>query len=72
MEEIFQDYKHYTNWIDENYHNRKGADFDRIIEKELLIERKVNITGVTHRFLTKEEFELRNEKSFIKIPKLKK
>ena len=42
------------------------------IEKELLIERKVNLTGVTHRFLTKEEFELRNEKSFIKIPKLKK
>ena len=72
MEEIFQDYNHYVNWIEDNYEstNRELTVF--IEENGLLIRRKYNLTGEEFRLLTKEEFELINEKSFIKIPKFKK
>ena len=72
MEEIFQDYNHYVNWIKDNYEstNRELTVF--IEENGLLMKRKYNLNGEEFRLLTKEEFELKNEKSFIKIPKFKK
>ena len=72
MEEIFQDYNHYVNWIEDNYEstNRELTVF--IQENGLLMKRKYNLNGEEFRLLTKEEFELINEKSFIKIPKFKK
>lgn len=72
MEEIFQDYNHYVNWIEDNYEstNRELTVF--IQENGLLMRRKYNLTGEEFRLLIKEEFELINEKSFIKIPKFKK
>ena len=72
MEEIFQDYNHYVNWIEDNYEstNRELTVF--IQENGLLMRRKYNLNGEEFRLLTKEEFELINEKSFIKIPKFKK
>ena len=72
MEEIFQDYNHYVNWIKDNYEstNRELTVF--IEENGLLMKRKYNLNGEEFRLLTKEEFELINEKSFIKIPKFKK
>ena len=72
MEEIFQDYNHYVNWIKDNYEstNRELTVF--IEENGLLMKRKYNLNGEDFRLLTKEEFELKNEKSFIKIPKFKK
>ena len=72
MEEIFQDYNHYVNWIEDNYEstNRELTVF--IEENGLLMKRKYNLNGEEFRLLTKEEFELINEKSFINIPKFKK
>ena len=72
MEEIFQDYNHYVNWIKDNYEstNRELTVF--IQENGLLMKRKYNLNGEEFRLLTKEEFELINEKSFINIPKFKK
>jgi hypothetical protein len=61
MEGIFQDYKHYVKWIEDNYEstNRELTVF--IEENGLLMRRKCNLTGEEFRLLTKEEFENKNK-----------
>lgn len=66
MIEIFQNYKHYSQWILENYERTGSREFTLHIEKELLIKKEVNCSGQSHRQFTEEEF---NSKNFIKIPK---
>ncbi|AQW96687.1 hypothetical protein CMU89_16950 [Elizabethkingia anophelis] len=67
MKEIFKDYNHYVDWIEENYEST-NKELTVFIEKNgLLMKRKCNLNGEDFRLLTKEEFELKN---FINIPKL--
>lgn len=69
MEGIFQDYNHYVNWIEDNYEST-NRELTVFIEKNgLLMRTKYNLNGEDFRLLTKEEFEIKNKESFIKIPK---
>ena len=67
MEEVFQNFKHYTDWISRNWQTDRVLD-SVIIKNELMIERKVNCNGEVYRMLTKEEFNERDSQNFIKIP----
>lgn len=67
MEEVFQNYKHYGDWILRKW--RTDRDLDAlIIKNELMIERGFNFTGEPYRPLTEEEFNERHSQDFIKIP----
>lgn len=61
MEGIFQDYKHYVNWIEDNYESTNRELIVFIEENGLLMRRKCNLNGEEFRLLTKEEFENKNK-----------
>lgn len=68
MSEVFQSYEHYANWISLNWESVSN-ELDRLIlEAGLLIERQNNCNGETHRFLTKQEFNVLESKGFIFVP----
>lgn len=68
MEEVFQNYKHYTDWISNNW-DRTSTLNNRIIKNQLVVERNYNCNGEPYRMLTKIEFnEIENSKGFLKIP----
>lgn len=69
MKEVFQNYKHYCDWISENYQITKELD-DLIISLGLLIEKEVNCNGETHRNLTKLEFTQKESQGFVFVPLL--
>lgn len=69
MEEVFQNFKHYADWISRNWQTDRVLD-SVIIKNKLVIERKVNCNGEAYRMLTKEEFAKRDSESFIKIPNI--
>lgn len=67
MEEVFQNYKHYTNWISDNWETDRVLD-SVIIKNNLVVERKYSCNGEPYRLLTKTEFNIRESENFIKIP----
>lgn len=67
MEEVFQNFKHYSEWILNNWERDKVLD-SVIVKNKLMIERENNCNGESYRLLTKEEFSKRDSENFIKIP----
>lgn len=67
MEEVFQNFTHYLEWILNNWERDKVLD-SVIIKRGLMIRKEKNCNGEAYRTLTKEEFAERDSKSFIKIP----
>lgn len=67
MEEVFQNYKHYTDWISNNW-DRTATLNNIIIKNQLVVERNYNCNGEPYRILTKTEFDTRENENFIKIP----
>lgn len=60
MEEVFQNFEHYSEWILSNWN--KDAVLDSVIIKSQLI------LGEPYRQLTKDEFDKREGEGLIKIP----
>lgn len=60
MEEVFQNYDHFKEWILKNWQTDKVLD-SVIIKNELMV-------GEPYRMLTKQEFNERDSRNFIKIP----
>lgn len=67
MEEVFQNYEHFKEWIFKNWQTDKVLD-SVIIKNKLMIERKFNCNGKPYRMLSKEEFNEQDSQNFIKIP----
>lgn len=67
MEEVFQNYKHYGDWILRKWRTDRVLDA-LIVKNELMIKREISCNGEPYRPLTEEEFNERNSQSFIKIP----
>lgn len=67
MEEVFQNFKHYKEWVLKNWQTDRVLD-SVIIKKRLMIERENNCNGEAYRMLTKEEFNEMDNQNFIKIP----
>lgn len=69
MEEVFQNYEHYRDWILYNW--EKNNDLDGLIlTKGLMICKSINTSGESFRQMTRIEYNKRESESFIKIPKL--
>ena len=67
MEEVFQNYEHFKEWILKNWETDKVLD-SVIIKNRLMIQRENNCNGEPYRMLTREEFIERDSQGFIKIP----
>lgn len=67
MEEVFQNFEHFKEWILKNWKTDKVLD-SVIVKNGLMVERKNNCSGEAYRMLTKEEFNERDSQNFIKIP----
>lgn len=65
-EETFQNYKHYAQWISNNWDKTYKLN-SAIVENNLVLERKYSCNGEPYRMLSKTEFE---QQETIKIPKL--
>jgi len=68
MKEVFQNYEHYGKWIWENWQSKTRELDNAILQSNLMIERKNNCNGETHRLLTKEEFDEKEINGFIFVP----
>jgi len=69
MKEVFQSYSHYSIWIGDNWERVSKELNDIILSEGLVIEKKVNCTGQTHRKLNKKEFDEKQSNGFIFVPK---
>lgn len=69
MEEVFQSFEHYKDWLLQNWHKDKILD-KIILANKLIIEKEKPSDGVSFRMMTKEEFIQMESKNFIKIPVL--
>lgn len=69
MEEVFQNFEHYKQWISKHWETNRILD-SVLIERGLMIERSVILNGEAYRMLTKDEFDHINDQSFIAIPRL--
>lgn len=67
MEEVFQNYEHFKEWIIKNWETDKVLD-SVIIKNSLMVERQNSCNGEAYRILTKDEFIQRENEIFIKIP----
>jgi hypothetical protein len=67
MEEVFQNFEHFKEWILKNWQTDAVLD-SVIIKNGLMIERQNNCNGESYRMLTKGEFNKRDSQNFIKIP----
>lgn len=67
MEEVFQNYEHFKQWILKNWEIDTVLD-SVIIKNGLMIERENNCNGEPYRMLTKSEFNKRDSQNFIRIP----
>lgn len=70
MREVFQSYAHYSIWIGANW-EQVSKELDAIMLSEgLVIEKEYNCTGQTHRKMNKKEFDAKESKGFIFVPKI--
>lgn len=69
MEEVFQSFEHYKDWLLQNWHKDKILD-KIILANKLIIEKEKPSDGESFRMMTKEEFIQMESKNFIKIPVL--
>lgn len=67
MEEVFQNYEHFQEWILKNWETDSVLD-GLIIKNGLMVERKNNCNGESYRMLTKYEFNELDSQNFIRIP----
>ena len=68
MKEVFQNYEHYVKWIWENWESKTRELDSAILKSNLMIERKNNCNGESHRFLSKDEFLEKEREGFIFVP----
>jgi hypothetical protein len=67
MEEVFQNFNHYKEWILKNWNTSKTLD-SNIVESRLMIEKEISCNGEPFRMLTAEEFNVRHNENYIKVP----
>lgn len=69
MREVFQNYKHYVDWLNTNWENSRDLDKE-IISRNLVLAKTVNCNGEMYRSLTKAEFSEMEKEGFIQIPRV--
>lgn len=69
MEEVFQNYKHYSEWMLKNWNSDKYLD-ELIISYGLMIKKEISASGMSFRQLSKVEFCNKELNGFIRIPKI--
>lgn len=70
MDEVFQNYNHYAEWLLNNWNRNSNLD-SIIINKGLMKEKPICMNGQSYRQLTKSEFSELESLSFVLIPSLK-
>ncbi len=68
MKEVFQNYEHYHKWIWDNWEEKTRELDQEILKLNLMVERKNNCNGESHRLLTKTEFLEMEKNGFIFVP----
>ena len=67
MEEVFQNFEHFKEWILKNWETDRVLD-SVIIKNGLMVEKEYNCSGESYRMLTREEFNKLDSENFIIIP----